>query len=69
VGNLKGHYVLSMKLLPALFGARLPVFSAAHCAKITKLALRGSNMAIFTLHSPGKKTAVHDVAPEITSVE
>ena len=50
------------------FWRSLPVFPAAHFAKITKLALPGSNMAIFTLHSPGKKTASHDVALETAPV-
>jgi len=51
-------------LVSVFFGARLPVFPA----KITKLALTGSNMAIFTLNLPGKKTAVHDVTLETTPV-
>jgi len=56
--------MLSPVLFSALFGARLPVFPTAHFAKVAKLALPGSNKATFTLQSPGKTTASHDVAPE-----
>jgi len=50
------------------FWRSLPIFPAAHFAKIAKLALTGSNKAIFTLHSPGKKTTAHDVALETAPV-
>jgi len=49
-------------LVLSAFWRSPPVFPTAHFAKIAKLALMGSNMSIFTLHSPGKKTAAHDVA-------
>ncbi|MCD6151301.1 MAG: hypothetical protein J7J70_06600 [Deltaproteobacteria bacterium] len=46
----------------------MPAFPAAHYAKVAKLALQGSNMATFSLQSPGKATASHDVALETAPV-
>jgi len=46
----------------------LPAFPAAHGAKVVKLALQGANMATFTLQSPGKATASHDVGLETALV-
>ncbi|MBW1644832.1 MAG: hypothetical protein JRJ56_00645 [Deltaproteobacteria bacterium] len=60
-----GACISSASAVFSAFGARLPVLPAAHVAKVAKLALSGLKQGnFFTLPSPGKTTAVHDVAPK-----